>query len=824
MNRSRNFLSALETLRQRGGAAPERRSTCALTERRGTDRRLRGAGRSREQRLQAVNRAAEIGVYDLDWLTGAAYCSPELARIAGLAEDPGDRLLERLLAAVHPQDRERVAAGLKASFHPGGAESFTGEFRFLHPDGGVRWVKLRACSFFAGQPPERRLLGASGLATDITELRVAEAILRDQSAELQLAMRVGNSGTFQWNPRTGEHRWSNEMLALYGLRPEGFGGRDDDWLACLLPEDRAAAVAAVRRALAGGDYAAEFGIRRRDTGEIRRLSARGQVFFDAGGRPLRLLGINMDITDMRRREAEGEESRARLTAVLDSLSEGVVISDLSGRVLNMNPAALRLHGYAKVEQARRHLSEFPDTFELHTLDGRPLPLEDWPLGRLRRGESFSDYTLKLRRRDQDWSAIVSFNGNPVRTSGGEPSLGVITVRDVGERIRAESALRESERRLAVALQASGSLVWEIDVASGRHRGGEALYAMLGHAPADFMTLEECLSIVHEDDRGEVRNGLLELIAGRRDSYRRELRMRTRAGHWHWILSQAAVADRDADGRATRLVGTHTDINERKAAEAALGRLNAELESHVLERTAELQRANDALLHSNAELRHFAHATAHDLQTPLRSIVGFSQLVRDEVRGRVDPRVEEWTALVIDNATRLQLLIRELLAYAQLDAQGLPFEKTDLNALFAQVRDSLAGLIAQSGAEIDCGDLPTLCIDPTQIAQLLQNLVENAVKYNRSRPPRVAVVGEGGDGQWVFSVRDNGIGIDPRQHERIFDIFHRLHSYQQVPGTGIGLALCRRIVERHGGRIWVESEPARGSCFYFSLPAAGECTP
>ncbi|HZX32863.1 MAG TPA: ATP-binding protein [Rhodocyclaceae bacterium] len=258
--------------------------------------------------------------------------------------------------------------------------------------------------------------------------------------------------------------------------------------------------------------------------------------------------------------------------------------------------------------------------------------------------------------------------------------------------------------------------------------------------------------------------------------------------------------------------------ERGLAEREVLRLNASLEQRVQQRTAELGQANEALLKSNLDLQQFAHVAAHDMQTPLRSIASFAQLLLKDYGGRLEPNADLYIHQVVDNTRRLQLLITDLLAYSRLDSQARPLEPTDLNQVFEEVAATLALPIREAGAQVTRGELPTLPADRIQIAQVLQNLIENGLRYNRSGAPRIHVSAEKKDGEWRLSVRDNGIGIPEKHRERIFEIFRRLHTYQEYPGSGIGLAICHRIVERHGGRIWVESAPEQGSVFHFTLPA------
>ena len=227
---------------------------------------------------------------------------------------------------------------------------------------------------------------------------------------------------------------------------------------------------------------------------------------------------------------------------------------------------------------------------------------------------------------------------------------------------------------------------------------------------------------------------------------------------------------------------------------------------------------ERLAHSNAELEQFAYAASHDLQEPLRMITGYTQLLAKRYQGKLDKDADEFIGYAADGARRMNDMIKDLLAYSRLGTQGKQFEPTDCEVVF---RETLAGMqvaIQESGAKVTHDPLPTVSGDGIQLGRLFQNLVGNAVKYRNGNAPEVRVTCARRDKDWLFSVIDNGIGIDPQHAERIFVIFQRLHTGEQYQGTGIGLASCKKIVERHGGTIWVKSEPGKGSTFYFSLPA------
>lgn len=260
-----------------------------------------------------------------------------------------------------------------------------------------------------------------------------------------------------------------------------------------------------------------------------------------------------------------------------------------------------------------------------------------------------------------------------------------------------------------------------------------------------------------------------------------------------------------EGRLLHFVGVLTDVTARVESQKALERVLAELHR------------------SNQELEQFAYMVSHDLQEPLRMVASYTQLLERRYKDRLDDDARDFIGYAVDGAKRMQAFIRDLLQYSRVGTHGRPFERVKVSKVLAGALDNLRFAIDEKKARVVCGDMPDLDADPVQLGQLFQNLIGNALKFSGPEPVQIFIDAANRAGEWEFKVQDNGIGIDPKDAERIFIIFQRLHARQEYEGTGIGLAICKRIVERHGGRIWVKSEAGQGAAFFFTIPEHHEET-
>lgn len=409
-----------------------------------------------------------------------------------------------------------------------------------------------------------------------------------------------------------------------------------------------------------------------------------------------------------------------------------------------------------------------------------------------------DYPLELRHRDGRITSVL-YNASVYRDESGNVAGVFAAARDITRRKQAEEALRQSEQRFSSMLEAVRDYAIIFLDLDGRvaswNKGAERIkgYQTEEIVGQHFSRFYPPADIANGKPERELQ------IATSQGRFEDEDWRVRKDGSRFWA-NVVVSALRDASGKVNGFVKITRDLTARKHAED------------------ELKRYAEELKRSNQELEHFAYVASHDLQEPLRTVSGFSQLLARRYQGKLDADADEFITFVVEGATRMQILINDLLAFSRIGTRANPLAPVDWRKIFQAARENLEVAIAESGAVITNDPLPALVADQTQLTQLFQNLFSNAIKFRRpEEAPRIHVSAVRQDGAWQFSVRDNGIGIAPEYFDRIFIIFQRLHGREEYSGTGIGLAICKKIVERHGGRVWVESEPGTGSTFQFTIP-------
>ena len=506
--------------------------------------------------------------------------------------------------------------------------------------------------------------------------------------------------------------------------------------------------------------------------------------------------LEAELAERKQTEEILRESEDRYRRLFNTSPDALFILGEDGHFLDANQVALDRYGYSR------------DQLRWMT----PVDLAASPdLGR----QALSQVKKALQDAGhfEWWHRGIDGREFPVEIStqpftlGGHPCT-FAQVRDITEHKQAEDTLREAKEftENLIASMQDGFLVLD---AHGAHLDiNRAFCRMTGFSRAELIGIGSLHPYSPAEALTTIQQAFERNRQGELGSF--ELTFMRKSGERFPVIVSPTVI-RDAQGKPSGYIATVKDITERKLAED------------------KLTRSAQELARSNAELERFAYVASHDLQEPLRMVASFVGLLADRYRGQLDADADEFIGFAVDGTQRMQRLISDLLDYSRVSTRGQSLQPTDAGTALDEALWNLALVINEAGATVTYDPLPTVLADPTQLMQLFQNLIGNALKFRGSEPPVVQVSAREAshDGPfevsqtskaWEFSVRDNGIGIAPEYHAQIFDVFRRLHTQAEYPGTGIGLATCRKIVERHGGRIWVKSERGQGSTFCFTLPA------
>ncbi|MFQ5909525.1 MAG: PAS domain S-box protein [Thermoplasmata archaeon] len=558
-----------------------------------------------------------------------------------------------------------------------------------------------------------------------------------------------------------------------------------------------------------------------------------------GGKISGFQAIARDLTDRSEMREALRESEARFRAIFNEAGIGIAQVKEDGRPVVSNAALQEMLGYSGEELSNMVFTEFTHPDDVET---------DWKLSQELFAGKRDHYQMEKRFVRKDgrlvWGRLTS---SLVRNARGKPQFGIGMVEDITERKRAEEGLRKSQQELSLR-----NRINEIFLAiPDDQMYGEALQVVLSEMKSEFgifgyinddgdlvsasMTKdvwEKCqvpdkqLVFPREAWGGVWGHSLKEKKAIRSNGplHVPEGHISIKAvvsvpiTHGEEVIGILMVANKEGgyDERDQALVETIAR-NLSPVLHARLQRDSQERKRRQAE--DELKQTLEELARSNQELEQFAYVASHDLQEPLRTVSSYVQLLKRRYRDKLDSDADEFIEYASDGASRMQTMINDLLMYSRVGTRGKEFSPVDCNSALDRAKASLELMIEENEAVITQDSLPTVAGDDSQLTQLFQNLIGNSIKFRGEGPPRIDLSAEQEGDEWVFSVQDNGIGIEHQYSERIFEVFQRLHSRAKYSGSGIGLAICKKIIERHGGRIWVESEPGRGSTFYFTIPVA-----
>ncbi|HYP12344.1 MAG TPA: PAS domain S-box protein, partial [Bryobacteraceae bacterium] len=772
------------------------------------------ASLANEQRLRAIIEQSAAGIAEMDSTGRFIFVKDRYCQVVGWSRC---ELLARSMQDItHPDDLQRNLAVFETAAREGG--SFVIEKRYLRPDLSEVWVSNSVTAI----RDARGAVSLLSVTLDISESKRHEAALRASEGRFRFLGEISEASLTIVNraeimatisKRLGEHLAvsrcayadvepdSDQFTIQHDYTVPGCASTAGKYHLSLfgpravaeMHEGRTLVIRDMKRELAPGQG--------REMFEAIGIEAIVCCPLVKEGRLVAMMAVHQteprDWTEaeislieavverswayIERARAERDrlgaveqelEHRRLLRAITDNAAVALFIADEHHRCVFTNPAGERLTGFTAQELAGSSLHE-----KLHHTrpDGTSYPSSECPLNSaLGRNDQLQGEEVFVHKDGSFYP--VAYTSSPMHEGGAHVGT-VIEVRDIRARKQAEEALRESEERYRFLSESIPQMVWTAKPDGALDYLSNQVMAYFG-MPENLLIGAGWLSGVHpEDQEFVVQRWHHSLTSG--EPYETEFRLRRGVdGAWRWFLVRA-VPMVGSGGKAVRWFGTCTDIHGQKLAEQQLRLVNADLES-------------------------FAFAAAHDLQEPLRMVTSYTQLLERRLKSDLDDNSKLFVEHIVGGAKRMSLLLQDLLAYAETARSADEGQScVDLNECLAAAIENCRTAIDESGAQVTADLLPNVVGHSSQVSQLFQNLISNAVKYRGPKAPVVHVSAQPRPLEWLIKVQDNGLGIAPEHQKHIFGVFKRLHG-REIPGTGIGLAICQRVVERLGGRIWVES--------------------
>lgn len=697
--------------------------------------------------------------------------NPAACELLGYTEE--ELLSAPLYNFIHPDDKEKAQKGMQSLTGSSPVQYF--EVRYLTKSKKIKWL-----AWTSTPSPDTELFYA--IAKDITEKKELEYLF-------EKAVRLARIGTWEVDLQENKVFWSDVTKEIHEVDKNYIPNLETGINFYKEGESRDLIIKCVERGINEGVAWDEELILVTVTGKEIWVRAIGEAEV-INGKCLRLYGAFQDIDLRKRAEIKIQQALLEKDTILESIGDGFIAMEFDGTVTYWNRVAERLLDIPKQE-----------------ILGKVL----WDILPQAVGTSFYEHYLKAKSENKDQHFVVNFNElNIWLEVSGYPARHSISIffKDVTEKKIAEESLRISNERYRMVSDATNDIIYDWDIKTDYIFWGESFASRFGYLrTGSEATGYFKYSKIHPENQNSITESVQ---AAFKDTgmvnWVEEYRFQKKDGSYSYVIDRGSIL-RDESGAPIRMVGAMQDITHRKEYEESLKKLNEDLKKYTQE-----------LKVSNAELEQFAYVASHDLQEPLRMITGFLAQLDKKYSSVLDDKGKQYINFAVDGAKRMRQIILDLLEFSRVGRMDDKLEMVDTVEVINDVISLFKRKVEESGCQIKVGDLPQVFGSYVQIRQIFHNLIGNALKYGKKDvPPRIEISSKDKTRHWEFSVKDNGIGIDSEYFQKIFIIFQRLHNKDEFSGTGMGLAITKKIVESNGGAIWVESKENEGSTFYFTIP-------
>ena len=567
------------------------------------------------------------------------------------------------------------------------------------------------------------------------------------------------------------------------------------------------------------------------TGELTDVHAMTFTVMDTDtGEPQFLVNVSLDITEQKKAEKSLRESEEKYRTIFESSPEAIALFDTKGNIIDINGRIGDWLGYKPKDIIGKNLAEFP----FLSKKSKELALKRFSL----RMTSKEIPPFELEFNDKKGEKHIGLTAaTSIKDEKGEITQNLVMISNITEQKQAQKALWESEDRLSKVMLAANDGMWDWNLRTNEVYFDPRYYTMSGYNVGEFpYQLEEFQKRIHPEDTEYVMANAERHLKGEIERFIVEFRFARSDGNWMWILGKGVIVERDDDGSPTRFVGTHTDITKRKQTEAELEKYREHLEELVKERTEEVEKsqkslvllledvneinqelrnANTMLNATNKELEAFTYSVSHDLRAPLTRMDGFSKVLIDSYSSNLDDRAVHYLSRIRASNQHMAKLIDDLLSLSRITREKVTRQKADLSLTAGKIANELKA--SEPGRKVDFEIAKGLSANADRkfVIIILENLLGNAFKFTGKKKNTIIKFGKKIiNKKKVFFIKDNGAGFNMKYYDKIFTAFQRLHSNEEYKGSGIGLAIVQRIINKHGGIIWAESEEGKGTTFYF----------